>query len=64
MVYEVHIAKSAEEDLEAIFSYCEENFTLETAERTLKVLGESILQLEIFPEGFVNFEERVGRKIF
>lgn len=64
MVYEVHIAEQAESDLDAIFDYCSDHFSEETAERILKGLTEAILKLEVFPEGFVNFDERIGQTLF
>lgn len=64
MVYEVHIAEQAESDLDAIFDYCAEHFSEETAERILKGVTEAILKLEVFPEGFASFDERIGKKLF
>ena len=64
MVYKLYITDSAQADLDSIFDYCSENFSPETAKRTLQGLSQTILQLEVFPEGFINLEKRIGRKLF
>lgn len=64
MVYEVHIAEQAEGDLDAIFDYCVGYFSNKTIEQIMKGLAETILILEVFSEGLVNFDERIGQQLF
>lgn len=64
MTYDVYMAESAEADLAAIFDYSSEHFSLEVAKNTVRGLRDAILQLTLFPEGFINFDERIGHKIF
>ncbi|HEM3165559.1 TPA: type II toxin-antitoxin system RelE/ParE family toxin [Streptococcus suis] len=64
MVYEVHLSAKAEQDLEEIYQYYVREFSESSARKVLASLSTAILTLEIFPEGYIDLDARLGRALF
>ncbi|HEK9707742.1 TPA: type II toxin-antitoxin system RelE/ParE family toxin, partial [Streptococcus equi subsp. equi] len=64
MAYDIYISNKAEQDLDEIYNYYLTEFSHSSAQKVIESLQSAISILEISPEGYVDFDDRVGRKLF
>lgn len=64
MAYDIYISNRAEQDLDEIYNYYLTEFSQSSAQKVIESLQSAIAILEISPKGYVDFDARLGHKLF
>lgn len=64
MTYDIYISEKAEQDLDEIYHYYLQEFSEMSAKKVMVSIKNAISILELSPDGYVDFDSRIGRQIF